>query len=80
MSDTIPTNQPEPAGDARLSSRTATRLAWSLWAVCVVLIMLTLYLDFPTGEIRFQSLVRLGIGHTVLIGVLSLTYPTVGFP
>jgi hypothetical protein len=80
VNDTTPTNQPEPAGDARLSIRTATRLAWSLWAVCVVLIMLTLYLDFLTDEMRFQPLVRLGIGHTVLIGVPSLTYPTVGFP
>jgi hypothetical protein len=80
LSDITPTERTELARDARLSIRTATRLAWTLWAVCVVLIMLTLYLAFLTDEMRFQPLVRLDIGHTVLIGVLSLTYPTVGFP
>ena len=32
-----------------MSHRTAAWLAWSLWAVCVVLIGLALVLDFLTG-------------------------------
>jgi hypothetical protein len=34
-----------------MSHRTATWLAWSLWALCVALIALTLLLDFLTGEV-----------------------------
>ena len=35
-------------GVGRMSRRTATWLAWSLWAACVVLIALALLLDFVT--------------------------------
>jgi hypothetical protein len=62
-----------------MSRRTAARLAWSLWAVCVVLITLALVLDFMTEE---SSLVEGGLrydpGFAVLTGVLSLAYPAVG--
>ena len=34
-----------------MSRRTAAWLAWSLCAVCVVLIALALLLDFLTGEV-----------------------------
>jgi hypothetical protein len=34
-----------------MSHRTAAWLAWSLWAVCVVLITLALVLDFMTEEL-----------------------------
>ena len=37
--------------NARIRARTATRLAWSLWAVCVALIALALLLDFLTDDI-----------------------------
>jgi hypothetical protein len=62
-----------------MSRRTAAWLAWSLWAVCVVLITLALVLDFMTEE---YSLIESGLryypGFAVLTGVLSLAYPTVG--
>jgi signal transduction histidine kinase len=60
-----------------MSHRTAARLAWSLWAVCVVLIALALLLDFLTGTIPVPE-ARVGFGLTVLAGVLSLSFPTVG--
>jgi hypothetical protein len=60
-------------------ARTATRLAWSLWVACVVLVTLTLVLDFATPE---SNLIRTGERPSpvlaVLMGVLSLAYPTVG--
>jgi hypothetical protein len=62
-----------------MSHRTAAWLAWSLWAVCVVLITLALVLDFMTEE---SSLVEGGLryypGFAVLTWVLSLAYPAVG--
>jgi hypothetical protein len=62
-----------------MSRRTAARLAWSLWAACVVLIALALVLDFTTEE---SSLIEGGVryypGFAVLTGVLSLAYPVVG--
>src|SRR5215204_590490 len=64
-------------GVARMSSRTAAWLAWSLCAVCVVLIGLALLLDFLTDLIITEG-PRLGPTMAVLTGVLSLTYPTVG--
>src|SRR5215203_6085926 len=64
-------------GVARMSSRTAFWLAWSLCAVCVVLIGLALWLDFLTDLIITEG-PRLGPTMAVLLGVLSLTYPTVG--
>jgi hypothetical protein len=63
-------------------SRTATWLAWSLWALCVALIALALLLDSLTADVPLlpggESLLRLGPGLAVLTGVLSLAYPTVG--
>ncbi len=62
-----------------MNARTATRLAWSLWVACVVLITLTLLLDFATPG---SSLLRRGERAdpvlAVLMGLLSLAYPTVG--
>ena len=62
-----------------MSRRTAAWLAWSLWAVCVVLITLGLVLDFMLED---SSLIEAGLryypGFVVLTGVLSLAYPTVG--
>ena len=62
-----------------MSHRTASWLAWSLWALCVVLITLALILDFLAEE---YSLIESGLryypGFAVLTGVLSLAYPTVG--
>jgi signal transduction histidine kinase len=62
-----------------VSARTATRLAWSLWVACVVLIALALLLDFAIPE---SSLARAGERAdpvlAVLMGLLSLAYPTVG--
>ncbi len=74
-----------------MSRRTAARLAWSLCAVCVVLIGLALLLDFLTDT----SVVHAGYfssayeergllpgdadpSLTVMTGVLSLAYPIVG--
>src|SRR5215204_5441306 len=62
-----------------MSRRTAALLAWSVWAVSVVLITLALVLDFLMEE---SSLIEAGLryypGFAVLTGVLSLAYPTVG--
>jgi hypothetical protein len=70
-----------------MSHRTSAWLAWSLWAVCVVLIALALLLDFITDEV-FRFLPgflpgqmpgeRPAPGFAVLTGVLSLAFPTVG--
>jgi hypothetical protein len=64
-------------GVGGLSRRTATLLAWSLWAVCVMLIALSLSLDFlvdtdPVPEARPP------FSLAVFAGVLSLAYPAVG--
>ena len=64
-------------GIGGMSSRTAAWLAWSLCAVCVVLIGLALWLDFLTDLIVTEG-PRLGPTMAVLTGVLSLAYPTVG--
>jgi hypothetical protein len=62
-----------------MSRRTAAWLAWSLWAVCVVLITLALVLDFMTEELPFaEGGLRYYPGFAVLTGVLSLAYPAVG--
>src|SRR5215208_8357545 len=59
-------------GVGSMSHRTASWLAWSLWALCVVLIGLTLLLNFLT-----ESLDR-GQVFAILALVLSLAYPTLG--
>jgi hypothetical protein len=63
-----------------MSNRTAAWLAWSLWAVCVVLIVLALLLDFLTGEVLSPGPPgqRPGPAFALLMGVLSLAFPTVG--
>ena len=68
-----------------LSTHAATRLAWSLWVACVVLIALSLVLDFLRTDmfvsyswqirIHNRSLYPL---YAVLTGMLSLVYPTIG--
>jgi hypothetical protein len=62
-----------------VSARTATRLAWSLWVACVVLITFALLLDFATPESSLpRTGERAGPVLAVLMGLLSLAYPTVG--
>src|SRR5215211_5550012 len=64
---------------ARISARTATRLAWSSWGACVALIVFALFLEFVTDDIILVwSQERLGPVLAVLTGVLSLAFPTVG--
>jgi hypothetical protein len=41
----------DSVSNARIRARTATRLAWSLWVVCVALISLALLLQFITHDI-----------------------------
>src|SRR5215203_2363737 len=67
-------------GVGSMSQRTAAWLAWSLCAVCVVLIGLALVLDFLTGRGIPAGLPgqRLGPAFALLTGVLSLASPTVG--
>ena len=64
----------------KLSHRDAARLAWSLCAVCVVLIGLALVLDFMTeGFSRIdEGGIRYDPGLAILTGILSLAYPAVG--
>ena len=61
-------------------SRAAAWLAWSLFAVCVVLISLALLLDFVNSDhtIQFAPGERQDPGFAVLTGGLSLAYPAVG--
>jgi hypothetical protein len=62
-----------------MSHRTAAWLAWSLCAVCVVLIALGLLLDFTTEELPLDvGGFRYDPGFAVLTGGLSLAYPAVG--
>ena len=65
--------------NAKISIRIATRLAWSLWVVCVALISLALLLQFMTHDVILNwPQERLGPGLAILTGMLSLTFPTVG--
>jgi hypothetical protein len=63
-----------------MSARGATWIAWSMWALCVVLIALALVLDLITDDVPALpgAVDRPGLGLAVLTGVLSLAYPTVG--
>jgi signal transduction histidine kinase len=77
-----------------MSRRTAAWLAWSVCAVCLALIVLTLSLDFFTDDsftsggfgLSHESFTsgafglsqRLGPAFAVLTGMLSLVFPTVG--
>jgi two-component system NarL family sensor kinase len=68
-----------------MNARTATRLAWSLWVACLVLIALSLLLDFLLTydilsypwQIRINHRILYPI-YAVLTGVVSLVYPTIG--
>ena len=57
-----------------MNSRTAARLAWSIWALCVPLAALGGILSFLTASGQFG----VGSGLVILLGVLLLTFPTVG--
>src|SRR5215204_7560705 len=68
-----------------MSRRTAAWLAWSVCAVCVALIVLTLSLDFFTDDSLTSSVPRSfvfsqspGPAFAVLTGMLSLVFPAVG--
>ena len=63
-----------------MSRRTTSWLAWSLLAVCAALITLALLLDFLTGEVISSGPPgqRPGPAFALLMGVLSLAFPTVG--
>jgi two-component system NarL family sensor kinase len=68
-----------------VNTRTATRLAWSLWVVCVALISLALLFGFLHAEnvlsypwqIRIHNRVVYPL-YAVLTATLSLVYPTIG--
>src|SRR5215208_691758 len=78
------TSKQGPRGVGRMSCRTAAWLAWSLCAVCVVLMGLALLLDFLTdasgvaGEERGLLPGDADPTLVVITGVLSLGYPMVG--
>jgi signal transduction histidine kinase len=79
LSETPHTREIDPAGKAGLGNHAATRLAWSLWAACVVLIALALLLDFLTYDATDITMTDDRIqGITAPIGILSLVYPTMG--
>src|SRR5215204_7123517 len=68
-----------------MNARTATRLAWSLWVACLVLIALALLLDFLLTDDILSYPWQIRINHrilypiyTVLTGMLALVYPTIG--
>src|SRR5919112_868583 len=66
----------------RMSRRTAGWLAWSVCAVCLALIGLTLSLDFFTDDSFTSSGFAFsrspGLAFAVLMGMLSLVFPAVG--
>jgi two-component system NarL family sensor kinase len=69
----------EVRGMGGVSAHAATRLTWSLWVGCVVLIALALLLDFATHESNLpRPGERADPALAVLMGLLSLAYPTVG--
>ncbi len=57
-----------------MSNRTAARLAWFLWALCVPLTVFGGLLSLLTGSGQIGA----GSGLAILLGVLLLTFPTVG--
>ena len=79
MSETPHTREIDPAGKAGLGNHAPTRLAWSLWAACVVLIAFALLLDFLTYDATDITMTDDRIqGIAAPIGILSLVYPTMG--
>src|SRR5215211_998411 len=68
-----------------LNTHSAVRLAWSLWVACVVLIVLSLLLDFLRTDdiLSYPWQTRrndraLYPVYAVLTGMVSLVYPTIG--
>ena len=57
-----------------MSTRAAAWLAWSMWALCVPLTVFGGLLSFLTGSGQIGA----GSGLVILLGVLLLTFPTVG--
>jgi hypothetical protein len=57
-----------------MSTRATALLAWSVWALCVVLAVVAVLLDFYTPPIP----TRQGPNFQVLAGLPLLVYPTVG--
>src|ERR671921_905415 len=79
LSETPHTREIDPAGKAGIGNHAATRLAWSLWAACVVLIAFALLLDFITYDAMDITMPDDRIqGIAAPIGILSLVYPTIG--
>ena len=79
MSETPHTREIDPAEKAGLGNHAPTRLAWSLWAACVVLIAFALLLDFLTYDATDITMTDDRIqGIAAPIGILSLVYPTMG--
>jgi signal transduction histidine kinase len=79
LSETPHTREIDPAGKAGLGNHTPSRLAWSLWAACVVLIAFALLLDFLTYDATDITMTDDRIqGIAAPIGILSLVYPTMG--
>src|SRR5215218_5973795 len=79
LSETPHTREIDPAGKAGLGNHAPTRLAWSLWAACVVLIAFALLLDFLTYDATDITMTDDRIqGIAAPIGILSLVYPTMG--
>ena len=71
--------QADSVKNVTINTRNTTRLAWSLWVVCVALISLALLLQFMTHDVILNwPQERLGPGLAILTGMLSLTFPTVG--
>src|SRR3712207_2886411 len=62
-------------GAGRLRARRASWLAWSIWALCVVLFATTLLLLFLTPPIASKPTAE---AFTVLFRVMALSFPTVG--
>ncbi len=59
-----------------MSNRTAARLAWSIWVLCVPLTVFGGLLSLLTGSGQIGA----GSGMVILLGVLLLTFPTAGCP
>src|SRR3712207_536759 len=62
-------------GAGRLRARRASWLAWSIWALCMVLFATTLLLLFLTPPIASKPTAE---ALTVLLRVMALSFPTVG--
>jgi hypothetical protein len=65
-------------GIDRVSYRAAAWLAWSVWALCLVLFILTVMFLLKTPPIRGGDELDTPEALTVLLRAIALTYPTVG--